>query len=576
MDQTQRWLADEYPESSRGHGIRVVSLHEEVVGRVRPVLLLLFGAVGLVLLAACANVANLLMARGASRTREFAIRGALGAGRARVVRQLLTESLLIGVIGGVAGFLVAFWSLDSLVALLPPDMPRADSVRIDVRVLLFSAGLSLATSLLFGLAPALRASRVGEHLALRDSDAGLDTSGRHPVRAGLVVVQVALAVTLLIGGGLMIRSMARLTRVAPGFRVDHLLTFRLNLGWEHRSTSLERVDLYTRVLDRLQALPGVESISASSTLPMGPIEGYRFTIEGRPVPSARADWPEARLSSISSGYFATMGIPLLRGRLFDDRDQRDSRPGAVIVNEALARAYFQCEDPLGKRITSEVDINDTDPKVFQIVGIVGDDHARGLDLPEQPCLYSPYRQQTFPYMSFALRTSVEPSSLVAAVRKAVAEVTATEAIYQTATMEELVSRSRGLVSRRFPMVLLALFAGLAIVLATTGLYGALSFAVVQRTREIGQRMSLGATPADVQSMILRQGMALVAGGLAVGLAVSLAASRLLRSLLFETSPWDPVAIGGVAAFVVAVAVCASYFPARRAARVDPMVTLRCA
>ncbi len=571
MADVQQWLEQEYPETSKEHGIRVVPLHTEMVGHVRHLLLLLLGAVGLVLLTACANVANLLLARSTVRAKELAVRAALGAKRLRLVRQLLTESMIFGLLGGAVGALLAYWILDALVVLIPASLPRAGNIRIDTGVLLFTVVVSLATSLIFGLAPALHAASASMNTALKEGGRTTSFAGRYRLRAVLVAAQVALSLMLLVGAGLLMRSLHRLVTVDPGFEAKNLLAFQIHLGWDHPSDSVMREELYRQITERVAALPGVESASAASSLPMRRAEGFPFTIKGRPEPAPR-ERPGAIYKSITEDYFATMGVPLVKGRFFTAQDTRDDRPGALIINQAMARRFWPDEDPVGQVINSGISINDIDPTEYEIVGVVGDVHILGLHAAPEPCMYAPYRQQTFPYMGFVVRAGYDPMSLVAPIRKEVAAVTQKEAAFQFRTFDEIiVSTTQG---RRFPAVLLGIFASLALVLAGVGIYSMLCFLVVHRTHEIGVRMSLGAQRSEVLGMMLRQGMKLVVVGLGVGLVASLATSHLLSKLLFEISAFDPLTFAGVSVLLTIVALVACYVPARRAARTDPMVALR--
>ena len=575
MNAVQQWLAQTYPETSKDHGIRVVPLHDELVGHVRPLLFTLFGAVGLVLMIACANVANLLLARGGARQKELAIRAALGAGRGRLIRQLLTESLLLSLLGGGCGVLLAFWGMEALVALIPPEFPRIADIRIDSAVFLFTLAIASITALVFGLLPAWRASNLNLTTTLKEGGTTSSSAGRHPLRAGLVVTEIALALVLLIGAGLMLRSFHCLTTINPGFDADNLLTFHLDLGWEHPSTSVDRAELYRRVLERLEAVPGVRAVSAGSTLPLSRMEGFPFRIKHQPTPDKMSDWPRAAYGSVSPGYFRTLGIPLLKGRDFTTQDVRESRPGAVIINEALAQRYWADQDPIGQRIVSVIDIENVDPKEFEIVGIVGNVRARDLDLDDTPCVYAPFQQQTFPYMVFAVRAAGDPDGLIAPIRQAVSEITAREAVFNFRTMSDILEQTGSIVQRRFPMTLLVLFSAVAVLLATIGIYGTLNYAVAQRVHEIGIRAALGATSGDLVRLVLKQGLTLAILGVGAGLIIAWSVTRLLTSLLFGVTATDPLTFIGVPLLIVGVSLVAAYLPARRAARIDPMAALRC-
>jgi putative ABC transport system permease protein len=572
MDTIARQLEQQYPDTNTGRGIHLISLHERVVGDIRPALAVLLGAVGLVLLIACANVGNLLLARSARRTRELAIRVALGAGRARLISQLLTESVLIGLVGGVLGLLLAVWGTQVLLTTLPADLPRLHTVDFDGRVLTFTLVISLLAGVLFGLAPALAASRVDLHESLKEG-------GRTPIprrgrrlRSVLAVSEIALSFVLLIGAGLLLRSFQRLTDVDPGFGPDNVLTFRMSVPLAQYSDPHGRADLYRQVLDRMEALPGVQSVGAAAALPLehARIE-LTFEVVGRPQPAPGQD-PRARYNSVSAHYFRTLGIPLRKGRLFTDQDGRDS-PGVTIINEAMARRFWPTEDPIGQRLRPSATLSDDEPEHFEIVGIVGDVRDRALGTPAMPCMYFPYQQQTWPFVTFALKTSVDPLTLAGAVVSEVAEVTRTEAAYGFKTMEQQLADS--IDQPRFLVLLLGIFASVAVILAAAGIYGVLSCSVAQRTHEIGVRMALGAQQGRVMRLVLKQGCTLATVGLAIGLVASFAGSRVLSRLLYGVGTTDPVTFVGVSLLLGAVALLACYIPAHRATKVDPMVALRC-
>ncbi|MGB2987851.1 MAG: ABC transporter permease [Phycisphaerae bacterium] len=572
LDTVARMLEEQYPEANTDNGVAIVPLHQQVVGDVRPALLVLLGAVGSVLLIACANAANLLLARSTDRCRELAVRAALGAGRGRLVRQLLTESVLTGAIAGALGLLLAVWGTGVLVALTPADLPRSNEIGINARVLVFALALSLLTGLVFGLAPALRASRVSLHESVKEDGRTSSGTGRHHVRNVLVVSEVALALALLIAAGLLMRSFQCLTNVDPGFQTDDVLTFRMSVPFAGYSEMGKRAALYGQVIERLEGLPGVSSVGAATWLPL---EGRWCTLTFRALDKldpAPGQEPAAIFSSVSPRYFQTLGISLLRGRLFSEADTAGTS-GVTVINEEMAQRYWPDENPIGKHIKPWAVFKDSQPDTFEIVGIVRSLRTFSLDSVPYPHIYVPFQQQTWPHMTFALRTDIDPVGLVNAVRSEVAAIAQEEAPFDFKTMEEYLAGSVGLA--RFSMFLLGLFAVLALVLAVVGVYGVLSYAVAERTHEIGVRMALGAHSRHVLHLVLRQGLTLTATGLGIGLALSLAGTRALSSLLYGIGAVDPVTFISVFLLLGGVALLACYLPARRATRIDPMVALRC-
>jgi putative ABC transport system permease protein len=565
-------LAREYPEANEGVGGTVTLLHETLVGRSRPALLVLLGAVGLVLLIACVNVANLLLARMAARETELAVRSALGAGRGRLMRQLLTESVVLAALGGLAGLLLASLFLDSLLALQPEGVARIKEVRIDRAVVAFSAALSLATGLLFGVFPALQVTRGTTAPALREAGRGVLSGRGSRLRAGLVVGQMALAMVLLAGAGLLVRSFYGLVRVDPGFRPESALTFRLSLPEQAYPSEERRAVFFDEVLTRLAALPAVRSTAAVTNLPLGGTQfNISFEVAGRP-PAPPAQQPSLEVRVATAGYFELMGIPIRRGRRFERRDGPES-PQVVVLNESAVEAFFSGEDPLGKRITLGLGREEGKPRPGgEVVGIVGDVRERSLSQKAPPTIYLPYAQLPFSSMNVLLRSAVPPRTLVPAVEAAVHGLDPELPVAGMRTLEEVVGRSVS--EPRFYTILLGIFAVVALLLSALGIFGVLSFAVVQRHREIGIRVALGAHPADVLRMVLGRALGLVALGVSVGLFGALALSRTVRSLLFNLSPTDPATFGAVAVLLTLVALLASYLPARRATRVDPLEALR--
>jgi len=563
----------EYPGNYRtGFTATLRPLQEEIVGDTARPLLILFGAVGLVLLIACANVSNLLLARAASRRKEIALRTALGASRGRLVRQLMTESGLIALAGGVLGLVVASWSMDLLIGLAPDTIPRLREVTLDRRVVGFTALVSVATGALFGIVPALRASGAALNEVLKDGGRRGESAMHR--RAGwlLVVSEVALSLVLLIGAGLLVHSFARVQNVEPGFDARGMLTLRLALP-ESRYTTFEQGDRFFDALFAAQrARPGVEAVAAANALPFSGVGGSRtFHIEGR-EPKRPEDQPEEQLRIVTDGYFQTMRIPVVKGREFTDRD-RLSAPRVAVVNEALARKHWPGETAVGRRIAFSRD----EPHWYEIVGVVANIKHRGLDAADRPELYVPYRQPLFSNwtvrpMQLVVRTAGDPLIAASTVRQDVVRIDAEQPISDVRTMDDRIGRS--LAARRFNMVLLAVFASLALTLAGIGIYGIVAYAVTERTHEIGVRLALGAQRRDVMAMIVAQGMAMAAAGAAVGVVSALLLTRVMTSLLFGVSAADPVTFAAIPLLLAAVAFVACYAPARRATRVDPLVALR--
>jgi len=564
-------LAQAYPDANEGLGGTVRPLQEALVGDSRPALYLLLGAVGLVLLIACVNVANLQMARAAARESEFAVRQALGAGRGRLFRQLMTESLLLGGLGGVTGLALAAASLRSLIALQPNGVAGLSDARIDPMVMAFAAALSILTGILCGTLPSLSARRPPAQ-ALREGSRGLLSGRNSRVRGGLVIAQMALAMMLLVGAGLLLRSFAQLQKVDPGFEVGEALTFRIALPSQTYKHEAQRTAFFDRLQERLRALPGVTATAATLGLPLNGIQvNLSFEVKNRP-PLPPAQQPSMELRVVSAGYFEAMGIPLVRGRGIDPGDMAGS-PQVVVITQSAARKHFANENPIGQSITIGWRRPDDKPKAGgEIVGVVGDVKTFGLAQDAQPEMYVPYPQLPISSMDVLVRTSVPAPSLRTAVETAVHELDPDLPVARLRTLADVVSRS--ISQPRFYMLLLGLFASVAVLLAALGIFGVMSYAVTQRSREIGVRMALGAQPAAVMSMIFRSAALLVAAGIGLGLAGAVALSKTLSGLLFNLSPTDPTTLGGVACVLAFTALLASFLPARQATRVDPLITLR--
>ena len=569
-----RQLAQKYPDNNEGVGMGTLPLHEAMVGDIRKSFGLLLGAVGFVLLIACVNVANLLLARAASRENEMAVRAALGAARGRIIRQLLTESLILGVVGGALGLLVAVWGIEALLAMEPAGIPRLADVSVDPFVIAFTLGLSLLTGLLFGVVPALQASRSGISSTLKEGGRGnMSSRGSARMRSALVIAEVALAVTLLAGAGLLIRSFGKLAAVDPGFKVAPALAFDLSLPDSRYEKEAQQIAFFDQLLPKLRAIPGVESAAAVISLPLtGSSIVLTFEVAGRP-PVPPSQQPAIQVRIATPEYFSTIGIPLKRGRLFSDDDRWGSTQ-VVVITEAAAKQYFPAEDPIGKRITLGWGRGPGTPRAGgEVVGIIGDIKDEGLAEPDPPQLYLPYRQWPIESMSIVMKTAVPPTSVTEVARRAVYSIDGNLPVSNVRTLEQIVAKS--ISQPRFYMTLLAIFAGVAVALAAIGIFGVLSYAVAQRTREIGIRMALGAHQRTVLGLIVKEAMLMAVGGVLLGLLLAIPLTRwLVAKLLFETPANDPLTFFSVAGTLTLIAVLAAYVPARRATRVDPMIALR--
>ncbi len=569
-----RHLAEQYPEVDKGTGITLVPLKQDVVGNVQAYLLVLLAAVGFVLLIACVNVANLLLVRSTGRAREFAIRTALGAARSRVVRQLMTESILLALAGGAIGLMTASWGLGATLKLLPETLPRAQEVHLGTHVLLFTLAVSVFAGILFGLAPALKASDRDVQETLKEGGRG-SGHARHRLQSVFSVGEVALTFILLAGAGLMIRSLASLWNVDPGFDPHHVLSFHISFPLGNESPDAIRATLH-RIQSRLAAVPGVQAVALSAgSRPLRNYSEVPFWLAGRPKPPAQAKMNWAQFYLVQPGYLDVMRIPLKRGRFFTSADSKHS-PLVTVIDSRFAQIYFHGQDPIGKRINFDI-LNMT----AEIIGVVGHVRQSGLDsdsslgpqcylaLPQLPDnLISTFRGDA----AILLRSAGPPAAAIGAIREAVHQINSRAVMYDAETMDSILSDS--LASRRFLMILLDIFAGLSVVLSCTGIYGVVSYAARQRTHEIGIRMALGARRGDVLRMVLGEGFQLALIGVAVGAAGALALTRFLSGMLFGVTPADPLTFTAAGLGLLGVALLACYIPARRAANVDPMVALR--
>ena len=561
-----RQLEQMHVKYNTGWGVNVVPMHEQVVGEIRPILIVLLAAVAFVLLIACANVANLLLSRAASRQRELALRAALGASRMRLVRQMLTESLLLAVMGGVVGVFLAYWGIRLLIAFGPDNIPRLSEITIDPRVLAFTFGISLLTGVLFGLVPALQASRPDLNDALKEGSRG-STGGRsRTLRNVFVVAEVSLALVLLIGAGLMIRSFMRLQSVQTGFQPENVLTMRVQLPRAKYAEPHQKVEFFKQAEQRIAALPGVQSVGAISYLPLtGPAARDGFKIVGQPDPAPGQE-PPCEVRVITPTYFQAMGIPLLKGRLLDQRDGKE--PKVLLINETLAKRYFPNEDPIGKRIA----VSWSDGEIDEIVGVVGDIREGALNKDPEPAVYWPHPREPYGGMALVVRASGDAARLGTAVQKEIRALDPEQPVADVRTMEQVIARS--IARPRFNMLLLAIFAGVALLLASVGLYGVMNYSATQRIHEVGIRMALGATRTDIMRLIVGNGMLLTLIGIAIGVAASIGLTRVMQSFLFGIGATDAVTFIGVSALLIVVALLANYIPAHKATRVNPTIALR--
>ncbi|HKQ90374.1 MAG TPA: ABC transporter permease [Blastocatellia bacterium] len=573
IDRIAGSLAMRHPDSNTSHGVKLVPLQEQIVGDFKLALLALLGAVLFVLLIASANVANMLLARAADRQKEISIRAALGAGRFRLIRQLLAESLLLAGLGGGGGLLLAVWGVYLLVTFGPAELPRAGDVAVDGRALGFTLAVSLLTGIIFGLAPALQASRPDLNEALKDGRRGATGSaGQRRMRSLLVVSEIALSLVLLVGAGLLMKSFLKLQAVDPGFNPNNMLTMRVSMEGPNYEKVESRIVFHDQLLDKIKALPGVQSAGARYRIPLAPDDGYAnlaFAVEGRLTDPANR--PTAFYNTVSPELFRTMEIPLSKGRPFNAHDDQKAQK-VIIINETLTRRYFPGEDPIGKRMTLE-DENPKEEDWATIVGVVKDTKPLTMDGKPAPEMYMPFAQQPGRSMALMIRTTNKPESVAAAVRHSVQALDRNQLVYGVRTFERVVAES--VATPRFRASLIGVFAVVALILAMVGVYGVMSYAVTQRTREIGIRMALGAEPRDALKMVMKQGAKLAVAGVAIGSGGAAALTWLIEGLLFDVRAADPATFVAAPLLLAGAALLACYLPARRATKVEPIVALRC-
>lgn len=565
-------IAQDHQESHAGTAAFLLPLQEQVTGSIKPMLMALLGAVGFVLLMVCANIASLLLSRSLTRQKEIAIRAALGATRGRILRQLLTEAMLLSLLGGLGGVLIGFWGIDAIVAALPDNqlnaMPFLKSLRLDAGVLAFAFALSMLTGIVFGLAPALQASRLDLHEVLKEGGRTSVGGVRQRLRGALVVTEIALAVVLLVGAGLMLKSLWRLMQVNLGFDPNNLLTMTIVLPASKYTEPGRILNFHEQLQTRLSTLPGVMGTGTVDILPLTQGNTTRFIVEGDPVPPPGQD-TEANFRIINASYLPTLGVPLLQGRLFTDRDTADA-PRTGIINKTLADKLFSGRDPIGRRLVAPA----FPDQATEIIGVVGDVKITGLDHAIRPVLYMPFLRNAPMATSLVVRASGDPNTLANAIRNECRTLEPEVALFNVRTMETMIENSSAAFLRRFPAFLVGLFAAVALLLASIGIYGIVSYSVSQQTHDIGIRMALGAGVSDILKMVLKQGLSLALTGVALGAAAALALMQLLSSLLFEVSASDPVTFAIVIGILVSVALLACWVPARRATKVDPLIALR--
>jgi putative ABC transport system permease protein len=565
-------IEQQHKESHAGTALNFIPLQQQVVGQVKPILMILLAAVGFVLLIACANVANLLLTRSLSRQKEVGIRVALGASRWRVVRQLLTESVLLSVAGGLVGLLLAYWGTAALVSMLPPNqinaLPFLQNLKVDARMLGFSFGLSVLTGMIFGLAPALQSSRLELTAVLKEGGRNTSGTASHRLRSALVMTEIALAMVLLVGAGMLLKSLVRVLKTDPGFNPENVLTMTVVLPAAKYTEANNQISFQDQMQARVQALPGVAGVGTVNILPLQPGNTTRVHVEGDPVPQPGQEL-EANIRTVSENYFRTLGVPLISGRVFDNRDSANVPP-VVIIGKTMADRIFPGRDPIGRRLKYA----GVEAPPISIVGVVGDVKITGLDQETRPVVYYPFRQNASTFANLVVRTTADPTALTGSIRNEIHSLEPAAAIFNVQAMPELIANSPAAFMRRFPATLIGVFAGLALLLSAIGIYGVVSYSVSQQTHYIGVRMALGARASDILKLVLKQGLIIAFAGIAIGAVGAFALMRLLQSLLFEVKANDASTYGVVAAALFFIALLACYLPARRATRVDPLVALR--
>jgi putative ABC transport system permease protein len=565
-------IEQQFKDSHAGTSLKFIPLQEQVVGQVKPILMTLLAAVGFVLLIACANVASLLLTRSLGRQKEIGIRVALGASRWRVVRQLLTESVLLSVIGGALGLLIAHWGISGLVSLLPANqvnaLPFLQTLKIDARMLGFSFGLSVLTGIVFGLAPALQSSQLELSGVLKEGGRQTNAGGSHRLRSGLVMTEIALAVVLLVGAGLLLKSLVRLLKTDPGFNPQNVLTMTVVLPAAKYTEAISQINFQDQLRERVQALPGVSGAGTVNILPLQPGNTTVVNVEGDPIPP-RGQELEANIRTVSDNYFQTLGVPVISGREFDSRDKADA-PQVVIIGKTMADRLFAGRDPIGRRLK----YSGIEAPPLNIVGVVGNVKITGLDQETRPVIYYPFRQNSSTLANLVVRTNADPNAVSASIRNEIRNLEPAAAIFNVQAMPELIASSPAAFMRRFPATLIGVFAGLALLLSSIGIYGVVSYSVSQQTHYIGVRMALGARASDILKLILKQGLIIALAGIAIGSLGAYILMRLLQSLLFEVAANDASTYAVVAGALFLIALLACYLPARRATKVDPLVALR--
>jgi putative ABC transport system permease protein len=565
-------IEQQYKESHAGTGLRVIPLQQQVVGQVQPILMVLLAAVGLVLLIACANVASLLLTRSLARQKEVGIRTALGANRWRVVRQFLTESVLLSLCGGAVGLLLAYWGTKALVAMLPPNqiaaLPFLETLHVDARMLAFSFGLSVITGIVFGLVPALQSSRMDLISILKEGGRNASAGAGHRLRSGLVISEIALAVVLLVGAGLLMKSLLRLLSTDPGFNPQNVLTMTVVAPPGKYQDANSQINFQEQLQGRINALPGVAGTGTVNILPLQSGNTTRIQVEGDPVPPPGQEM-EANVRTVSDSYFKTLGVPLISGRMFDSSDKPNAPP-TVIIGKTMADRVFAGRNPIGKRLKYAA----VEAPPPTIVGVVGDVRINGLDDDLRPVIYYPFQQSSSVVSNLVIRTNSDPNALAGSVRNEIRGLEPAAAVFNVQAMPELIAASPAAFMRRFAATLIGIFAALALLLSSIGIYGVVSYSVKQQTHYIGVRMALGARAIDIFKMVLKQGIFLALIGIALGVAAAFGLMRLLNSLLFGVQATDFSTFAIVVSAILVVALLACYLPARRATKVDPLVALR--